>query len=236
MENVNNIWQLVAFLGAIVIPLFFKYVFVDKPKNKKKDEEKKELENQIESLKDKEQDDEIKEMKSDISDIKETNNWIVERMKKKDDQEKHQISIKKKAKNIIKAKEFKIKSPINSELNRLIINSLKGFKELSEEIYACNFNICMEDLYESAENYLKTAKRSIQLNKLKIDEPVIFLEELEDYVIKPTLEKFIIDFKSLEGLENGVRRGRFAVISETFISSMVEKSIDNFTNYAKATH
>jgi len=219
--EVNNIWQLVAFLGAIFIPLFFKYIFVDKPKNKKNKDEKKELQNEIESLKDNQQDEKI-------SKIEKTLEWIVERMKSKDDQEKLYTTIKRNIDNIIS-----IKKLCNSEIKHLIFNSQVAFKSLIIEVMNLNFDISMDDLYTNSIHLLKNAKQKVNRKKLNIKDPDIFLEELEDFVIKPNLEKLILNFQSLKELDNGVRRKRFAEISEIFIYQIVSKTIDRYSNYAK---
>ena len=185
----------------------------------------------IENLKDKEQDKEIAELKKDVSEIKETNLWIVERMKAKDFQEQFYRTIKRKIDNIIA-----IKSPVNAELKHLIYNGQKAFQDFLQTIIIENFELNDKELLELVIHLLKNAKFKIDRKKLNLKEPEKYLDKLEKDVIKPVIESFIIDYQGLAGLENGVRRKKFAEISELFITKIVEKTLNHYNRYKNSQY
>lgn len=229
MEEINNIWQLVALLGTTFLTLFFKYLLVDKPKSKKNEDEKKELESEIESLKDKEQDFEIVAIKSDIAEIKETNNWIVEKMKSKDDLEKLYRKVKEKIDQTLLISECE-----NEELKHLIFNSQQSFRILINDVLTGDFELSVNDFLTDATHLLKNAKQKIDREKLKIFAPETFLEELEAFVIKPNLQNLTLHYSELKELKNGVRRKKFSEVSLKFIYSIVSETITRYSNYSNS--
>ena len=184
------------------------------------------LEKELETIKDIQQDKEIEQLQKDVKEIKETNLWIVERMKAKDFIEKFYRKIKRKIDNILS-----VKKPINPEIKHLIYNGQKAFQDFLQTIIIENFQLADNELFELVVHLLKNVKFKIDRTKLNIIDPENFLEILETEVIKPAIEGFVIDYNQLSELENGVRRRKFAEISEKFISQIVENTINIYAKY-----
>jgi len=187
-----------------------------------KDKKNKKLKEEIETLKDVQQD-------SRMNKIETTLEWIVERMKTIDDKRKIIREVQEKVDNLIGVKKLS-----NYQIKHLIFNSVEFFKNLVADVYSDDFSCDSKKLLEKSEHLLKNVKKKIEIDKLGIDNPILFLEELEVVVIKPELQNFAIKYHDLRVLKNGVRRNKFKEISLNFISKIVGKSIDHYNNfYAK---
>ena len=183
----------------------------------------KNLKIENETLKDKSQD--VK-----ISKIETTLDWIVEKFKAKDDREQLYFEIKKKIDQILIFSKLQ-----NTELQHLIFNSQNSYKNIIDTVLRYNFKMTAEELATNCEHFLKNNKKIIDRKKLNIgNEADNFLQEIETSIIRPCIQKYVIEYQNLLNLENGVRRKQFAVISKDFISSIVTKTIQKYSTYLQS--
>jgi len=136
---------------------------------------------------------------------------------------------KKKIETIINIKEFD-----NQEILFTISNGQKSFISFIEDVLSENFELTIEELKTSMYFHLKAVKLKIDREKLNVERNGVFLQSLEDVIIKPMLGNFVIQFMDLKKLENGDRRKKLLKVSLYFIEQIISKTIDLHSNYAKS--
>jgi len=152
---------------------------------------------------------------------------IIERMDKKDDREVLMIEIQSKANEIISIKELE-----NSGLKHLIFNGVKEFNNFIKIVYASNFNTPIKELKDIAYNLLKLVKHQGDWTAFFENSLVLvqFLIKLENQVIMPLLENFIIEYSEIK-FQNDKRRKLFADLSKNFVCEIVKQSIDLYKSF-----
>jgi len=152
---------------------------------------------------------------------------IIERMDKKDDREVLMIEIQSKANEIISIKELE-----NSGLKHLIFNGVKEFNNFIKIVYASNFNTPIKELKDIAYNLLKLVKHQGDWTAFFENSLVLvqFLTKLENQVIMPLLENFIIEYSEIK-FQNDKKRKLFADLSKNFVCEIVKQSIDLYKSF-----
>ena len=152
---------------------------------------------------------------------------IIERMDKKDDREVLMIEIQSKANEIISIKELE-----NSGLKHLIFNGVKEFNNFIKIVYASNFNTPIKEFKDIAYNLLKLVKHQGDWTAFFENSLVLvqFLIKLENQVIMPLLENFIIEYSEIK-FQNDKRRKLFADLSKNFVCEIVKQSIDLYKSF-----
>jgi hypothetical protein len=187
-EFLNEISALFIVLGTMFVKWFSDNI-------KKRKTEKKLTET------DKVQNDKIESIINSVSEMKIKIDFLSENQKNYNFIEKLILTLQDEFRSISSQKKF-------TDTNILILfsESLKEIKIFAKEVLYRDFNLCNEKLDRMAKMGLNTLK---QHRNIEIGED--FCDEIESRIIKPEIDKFILNFARYKKLENGERRKCFEI-------------------------
>ena len=133
--------------------------------------------------------------------------------------------IENKSKNITDSI-MSVKELKNTELKHGIIKGHSKFVELIKYIIANEFQKNEAEIKEEAYFYLKAVKFNIDPKKLSLKKPSEFLECVENEILKPELESFLLKFSDFKNFTNGQRREALKVSSLDLIKNICINLID----------
>jgi hypothetical protein len=218
LNEINNFWQFLIAFFSFSIPFFLKWISDNKKRKK--------LDNNLSAI-DKKQSEQIRLLILQIKKFDDDLLFLKDNQKNEISLKKMKVSISEQLDEIL---DVKIVS--NSELLFLFDNSIKKIGEFSENIINSNFENSNKQLKMNSYNLLKSLKLKIDKNKLLLQKSEIFLELVENKILKSEIEGFIIDFQKYKNLSNGIRRDKFHESILKMFKNIIEKTIDLYNIFS----
>lgn len=214
LDKVNDVWSFLAYLIIMFVSFGVPFLLKHKADNKKR----KQL-NDVISETDKKQNERMELIEKNVS-------IILEFTKDERFLKTIQTEIYGIAENIIDVKQLK-----NEELKQVFYRSIDTFKNWLNYILCHDFKLTAEQLKNNAYSLLRNVRDKTSQNKLQLSNPTLFLETIENSVIKPQMERFLIDFNTYKNKKNGERREAFKNGALKLVEGIIEDTINYYNQY-----
>jgi hypothetical protein len=247
-KNIESLWGVLSLALLMFFIIFFviwktnKDIIINMFKKKQKAELSKTLENINEKLNLLTSENKIINNKLElIVKDRRNNKETIEKMLDVQDKVMILLTEKQRIKDFEEKNRIELHNLINNQLiqnhalKTFLVNGLEKGMEFFKQMRSRGLESEFTNLYEDFKVVFKEVRNNINLKVLfdkDIDKSKKFMIDLKTIVIKPNINKFIIDFKELQLIHtNGKLLNKFEDLSELFIFTILKQSIKLYEKF-----